>query len=208
MTVRHGLLAILGEGACHGYQLKQEFEVRTGGSWPLNVAQVYSTLDRLVRDGLVIEDSARSDGARRYRITEVGRAEVARWLYSPGVEASAVGRDELPTKIAIALTLPGTDVAATVQAHRRAAIAQLQELNALKRDEHRSEVSDLGWELTLDAAVFAVKSRVQWLDHAEAKIARAQRESGALPYGLRDDLPGRGRPRAAERTPGDAEARR
>lgn len=199
MTVRHGLLAILGEGACHGYQLKQEFELRTGGAWPLNVAQVYSTLDRLVRDGLAVDDGERMDGTRQYRITDEGRAEVARWLYSPEGEPATPSRDELPAKIALALTLPGADVAATVQAHRRAAVARLQELNALKRDEHLTGALDLGWELTLDAAVFAVKSRVQWLDHAEAKIARAGRETPALSYGLRDDLPRRGRPRASSR---------
>jgi DNA-binding PadR family transcriptional regulator len=50
MTVREGLLALLQEGPRHGYQLKTEFESATGGVWPLNVGQVYTTLDRLERE--------------------------------------------------------------------------------------------------------------------------------------------------------------
>ncbi len=53
MSVRSGLMALLAEGEKYGAQLRSEFETRTGGTWPLNVGQVYTTLDRLVRDGLV-----------------------------------------------------------------------------------------------------------------------------------------------------------
>jgi DNA-binding PadR family transcriptional regulator len=53
MSVRHALLALLSEGPKYGLQLRQEFEARTGEVWPLNVGQVYTTLQRLERDGLV-----------------------------------------------------------------------------------------------------------------------------------------------------------
>jgi DNA-binding PadR family transcriptional regulator len=49
MSVREGLLALLAEGPRNGHQLKIEFEAVTGGVWPLNVGQVYTTLDRLAR---------------------------------------------------------------------------------------------------------------------------------------------------------------
>ena len=71
MAVREGLLALLSERPSHGYQLKTGFEAATGGVWPLNVGQVYTTLDRLDRDGLVRVDEA--DGQRSYRITADGR---------------------------------------------------------------------------------------------------------------------------------------
>ena len=64
MAVREGLLALLTEGPSHGYQLKTAFEAATGGAWTLNVGQVYTTLDRLQRDGLVTSDEA--DGQKRY----------------------------------------------------------------------------------------------------------------------------------------------
>ena len=53
MSVRLGLMALLAEGDSYGARLRTEFEERTGGTWPLNVGQVYTTLERLVRDGLV-----------------------------------------------------------------------------------------------------------------------------------------------------------
>ena len=72
MAVREGLLALLNEGPRHGYQLKTEFEAATGGVWPLNVGQVYTTLDRLERDGLV--GIAESGGQKVYSITSDGVA--------------------------------------------------------------------------------------------------------------------------------------
>ena len=67
----------------YGYQLRQEFETRTGGTWPLNIGQVYTTLNRLQRDGLVVEAGVRSDGSTVYELTDAGRAEVDRWWSRP-----------------------------------------------------------------------------------------------------------------------------
>ena len=61
MSIRHGLLALLAQEPMYGAQLRSEFESRTGGTWPLNVGQVYTTLSRLERDGLV-EAAGGADG--------------------------------------------------------------------------------------------------------------------------------------------------
>ena len=75
MSIRHGLLALLERGPSHGYQLRAEFDAATGATWPLNVGQVYTTLDRLERDGLVAQDGEPdADGRIAYRITDAGRA--------------------------------------------------------------------------------------------------------------------------------------
>ena len=79
MSVRHSLLAILAQGPCYGYQLRQEFNRRTGDAWPLNVGQVYTTLDRLERDGLVVQRRRRMPRVTSiYAITAAGRAEAQR----------------------------------------------------------------------------------------------------------------------------------
>src|SRR6187431_415146 len=83
MSVRHGLLAILAQGPCYGYQLRQEFDRRTGGTWSLNVGQVYSTLDRLERDGLVETAGTDAEGRAIYAITNAGRTEAHEWLIGP-----------------------------------------------------------------------------------------------------------------------------
>src|SRR5580693_6210099 len=117
MSVRHALLALLSEGPKYGLQLRQEFEARTGDVWPLNIGQVYTTLQRLERDGLVESDQGESDGPQRdYRITAEGEAELARWLRTPP-DLTSPPRDELVVKVLVAVRVPGTDVAAVIQAH-------------------------------------------------------------------------------------------
>ena len=83
MSVRHSLLAILQQGPCYGYQLRAEFDRRTGSTWPLNVGQIYNTLDRLERDGLVEKGDVDEHGHVYWRITDAGTAEVRDWLASP-----------------------------------------------------------------------------------------------------------------------------
>ena len=84
MSVRHALLALLSEGPKYGLQLRQEFEARTGEVWPLNVGQVYTTLQRLERDGLVESDDDGEDGPQKgFRITPAGAGELAEWLRTP-----------------------------------------------------------------------------------------------------------------------------
>lgn len=106
MSVRLGLLALLAEGPHYGAELKSAFEQRTGGTWPVNVGQVYTTLDRLVRDGLAVAGPADADGRIRYSLTPAGRAAVGTWWRTP-VDRAATPRDELVIKLAIAITSPG-----------------------------------------------------------------------------------------------------
>ena len=79
MSIRHALLALLSEGSKYGLQLRQEFETRTGEVWPLNVGQVYTTLQRLERDGLIESDDAAEEGPKKgFRITADGAVRVGR----------------------------------------------------------------------------------------------------------------------------------
>ena len=104
MSIRHALLALLSEGPSYGWKLRQDFEARTGEVWPVN-GQVYTTLQRLERDGLIEADEAEVDGAqRRFQLTEGGRAELARWLQTPP-ELSAPQREDLVVKVMVALGL-------------------------------------------------------------------------------------------------------
>ena len=163
MSVRNALLALLEEGPRYGYQLRAEFEDRTGGTWPLNVGQVYTTLNRLERDGLV-------EGRVRYAITAAGRAELGSWFGSP-VTARDRPRDELAIKLALAVTVPGVDVAAVVQRQRAATITHLQDLTRLKASGDR----DLSWSLVVEAMRFQAEAEIRWLDHCETALVRAAR---------------------------------
>src|SRR2546426_6688898 len=115
MSVRHALLALLSEGPKYGLQLRQEFEAKTGEVWPLNVGQVYTTLQRLERDGLVESDDAEADGPQKsFRITTAGQTELTAWLRTPP-DAAAPPRDELVIKVLVAMTVPGVDILELLQ---------------------------------------------------------------------------------------------
>ena len=173
MSVRYALLALLSEGPKYGLQLREEFEANTGQVWPLNVGQVYTTLQRLERDGLVM---ALGDGEelepgpqKAYRITEAGSAELAQWLRVPP-DLSTPPRDDLVMKVLIAVRVPGTDVSEVIQAHRRYLIELMQEWTRLKEDDNGR---DPAFSLVVDSELFRIDSVVRWLDAAEARLRRA-----------------------------------
>ncbi len=178
MSIPMTLLALLDDGPCYGLQLKQDFERQTGDMWPLNVGQVYTTLARLERDGLVAGADPGPDGDERrrpYRITGEGRRALRAWFDSPC--GGSPSRDELVLKIVLAANRPGTDTTAVVQSERRAALTLLQEYTRLKADQPAP--GDLGWLLLLDSLIFKIESRIRWLDSAEERIARNTAEPPA-----------------------------
>src|SRR4051794_2631266 len=170
MSVRHALLALLSEGPKYGLQLRQEFEARTGEVWPLNVGQVYTTLHRLERDGLVESDEVADDSPQKgYRITVEGGQELEQWLRTPPDLASPP-RDELVIKVLVALRVPDVDVHEVVQVHRRYLVELMQQWTRLKED---ASADDLGFALVVDAELFRLDSVVRWLDAADGRLKRA-----------------------------------
>lgn len=192
MSVRQSLLAILDQGPCYGYQLRHEFDRRTGSRWPLNVGQIYNTLERLERDGLVRRGDADAHGHIYWQITDAGSAEAARWLSSP-VARTAAARDEVAIKLAVAATLPNVDVRATIDAQRSETRSRLVELRAEQHGGHASESSEeFARALVRDSLIFAAEAEERWLDHLEARLAAHPHHTLAL--ALTEDRPKRGRP--------------
>jgi DNA-binding PadR family transcriptional regulator len=176
MSVRHALLALLSEGPKYGLQLREEFVERTGEVWPLNVGQVYTTLQRLERDGLVQSDDAADPGPQKgFRITDGGAQELTGWLRTPPDLASPP-RDELVIKILVAARLPGVDVHEVIQVHRRYLVELMQQWTRLKDDEADT---DLGLALVVDAELFRLDSVIRWLDSADGRLRRASVEPSA-----------------------------
>jgi DNA-binding PadR family transcriptional regulator len=170
MSVRHALLALLSEGPKYGLQLREEFEARTGEVWPLNVGQVYTTLQRLERDGLVESDGSADEGPQKgFRITSGGAEELAAWLRTPP-DLSSPPRDELVMKVLVALRIPGVDVHEVIQVHRRYLVELMQQWTRLKEDEADF---DLGLALVVDAELFRLDSVIRWLDAADGRLKRA-----------------------------------
>jgi DNA-binding PadR family transcriptional regulator len=168
VSVRHALLALLSEGPKYGLQLRQEFEARTGEVWPLNIGQVYTTLQRLERDGLVESDDTEMDGPQKgFRITGAGRTELHEWLRTPSDDAIPP-RDELVIKVLVAMGVPGVDVPGLLQVHRHRLVELMQRYTRLKGDA----LDDLGVALVVDAEIFRLDALIRWLDAADARVRR------------------------------------
>jgi DNA-binding PadR family transcriptional regulator len=171
MSVRQGLLALLDESDMYGYQLRATFEQRTGATWPLNIGQVYTTLNRLERDGLVEEAGSDDDGHQTYRITDAGRDEVRRWFVTP-VSRSAAPRDELAIKLALAVQAHDVDVTTIIATQRTETLRTLQDYTRLKAKVDTNDPAETAWLLVLDSMVFQAEAEVRWLDLCDARLSR------------------------------------
>jgi len=175
MSIRQGLLSLLAEGPRHGYQLRQDFEQRTGATWPLNVGQVYTTLARLARDGLVEMTGETDDQQKVYALTTSGRRELDDWFRTP-IELADRPRDELAIKLAMAAMTPGVVLADVVQAQRTATVQAVQDYTRLKAKADPDH--DVGWLLVLDSLLFQAEAELRWLDACEERLSRAAAANG------------------------------
>jgi DNA-binding PadR family transcriptional regulator len=166
VSVPYALLALLSDGPKYGLRLQTEFESRTGKVWPLNVGQVYTTLQRLERDGLVESDDEGERSQKRYRITPAGERDLAVWLRTPP-ELVPPPRDELVIKVLVALQIPGIDVHEILQAHRRHVIEVMQRYTQVKA---AAGEDDVALALVADAELFRLESIVRWLDAADVRL--------------------------------------
>lgn len=167
MGVREGLLALLARGPRHGYQLKLEFESATGDIWPLNVGQIYTTLQRLERDGLVVPHEEDDEGRISYGLTSAGREELGRWFAQP-IDRKVPRRDELTIKLLLAIAGGAVDPRQVLTVQRDATMTALQDYTRLKADATDDE---LAWSLQLDRLIMVAEAELRWLDRVEDKLA-------------------------------------
>jgi DNA-binding PadR family transcriptional regulator len=170
MSVPHAILALLAEGPKYGLRLQNEFESRTGEVWPLNVGQVYTTLQRLERDGLVEADGEGERSQKRYRNTSEGERELAEWLRSPP-DLVPPPRDELVIKVLVALQIPEIDIHELLQVHRRYVVEVMQRYTQVKAT---AAEDDVPLALVADAELFRLEAIVRWLDAADVRLKQLQ----------------------------------
>lgn len=171
MAVREGLLVLLADGPRHGYGLKSSFEQVTGGVWPLNVGQVYTTLERLERDGFV-EASDADGGQRAWRLTNRGREEVGEWWWAvPGEEPPP--RDELVLKILLALAGDREHALEVIGRQRDALLGLLAQRRRQATRRRRPGADGLASELVVDVLVLRAEADLRWLDLCEERVINA-----------------------------------
>lgn len=165
MSVTHTLLGLLERGPSHGYDLKRAYDERFARDRPLHYGQVYATLSRLLRNGLVEVDAVEAGGGpdrKRYAITEAGITDVASWLRTPE-KPEAYLQNSLYAKVVLAL-LSGRDAAEILDAQRA---AHLTLMRALTRRKSNGDLADA---LICDHALFHLEADLRWLELTAARL--------------------------------------
>lgn len=170
--LRFLLLALLEREPRHGYDLKAVFEDFLGGTWPLNIGQVYTALARLEQDGLVSCEVVAQDllpDRKVYRLTESGRAELKRWTEEPA-DGPVRLRDELFLKVMARSLLDRGDPLSLVWRQRQSHMQQLAQLTAMRADPdmHPSTA------LLIDGAILRTEADLKWLDLCEERFGGEQ----------------------------------
>ena len=171
MSIGHTLLGLLESGPRHGYDLKRAFDEQFGHDRPLHYGQVYSTMSRLLKNGLVEVDGIESgDGPerKRYAITDAGITDVDRWLGTPQTPEPYL-QSTLYTKVVIAL-LTGRDAALILDTQRSEHIRTMRALTERKR---RGDLAD---RLICDHALFHLEADLRWLELTAARLDRLAQE--------------------------------
>lgn len=165
MSIGHTLLGLLETGPRHGYDLKRAFDERFGHDRPLHYGQVYSTMSRLLKNGLVeVEGIEPGDGPerKRYAITDAGITDVAAWLGRPEKPEPYL-QSTLYTKVVLAL-LTGRDAAELLDVQRSEHLRLMRELTRRKKG------GDLADQLICDHALFHLEADLRWLELTAARL--------------------------------------
>ncbi|GAA3736248.1 PadR family transcriptional regulator [Micromonospora maritima] len=173
MSIGHTFLGLLQASPRHGYDLKRAYDERFGQARPLAYGQVYATLSRLLRNGLVEVDSVEpGEGPerKRYAITEAGVTDVARWLAQPEKPEPYL-HSVLYTKVVLAL-LTGRPAADLLDVQRAEHLRLMRELTRRKTD------GDLADQLVCDHALFHLEADLRWLELTASRLDQLAREVG------------------------------
>ncbi len=166
--MRFPLLALLANGPAHGYELKQALEQRFGSVLPpINAGQIYTTLSRLERDGLVGDDAVAQNGRpnkRVYRLTEAGRAELGGWV----AEATPAARlkDDFFIKLVLARAAGIADPVELIARQRGAYLQALRELDDVALAANGDETA----ALLIEGAALHLEADLKWLDLCEQRM--------------------------------------
>jgi len=169
-----GILALLAERSSHGYQLKADFEARTGGVWKVNVGQVYTTLERLRADGLVEPGTDADEGTsatkandrRPWHITRDGKEALEAWFDDASIEP-VPGREEFLVKVLLAVSRSPREALAVIDRQR----TELYGLVQAERATRRRSAPDLPTDLMAELVAARHEADLRWLDRCEEAIS-------------------------------------
>ncbi len=165
MSIGHTLLGLLEKGPRHGYDLKRTYDEHFGHDRPLHYGQVYATLSRLLKNGLIEELGVEQGGGpdrKRYAVTTEGVTDVQQWLATPE-KPELYMQSTLYTKVVIAL-MSARDAEVVLDTQRHAHLKAMRELTTRKTH------GDLADQLICDHALFHLEADLRWLELTAARL--------------------------------------
>ncbi|WP_037577559.1 PadR family transcriptional regulator [Phaeacidiphilus oryzae] len=174
MSLSHVFLGLLENAPRHGYDLKRSYDSRFAHTRPLHYGQVYATLSRLLKNGLVTVDTVEPGGGperKRYAITDAGVTDIEGWLGKPESPEPYL-QSTLYTKVVLAL-MTGRPAVELLDVQRAEHLRQMRELTRRKAD------GDLAEQLVCDHALFHLEADLRWLELTAARLDELGREVAA-----------------------------
>ncbi len=177
MTVRNALLGLLEQKPRHGYELHDAFEAVIGGEqiWDVKPAQIYTTLNRLEKGGLVVQQSVEQEGGPErqiYALTEAGRKALREWFLSP--VSSRHERDEFFLKLMMSLATGDVDPRRVIYVQRASLYRDLHGLTVQRGEA--DPLHELAFILLLDQAIMHLEADLRWLEMVEARLDEVRRQ--------------------------------
>ena len=166
--LKFALLGLLAQEPRHGYDLKNAFETTLGGTWPLNIGQVYTTLSRLERDELVESQVVPQEllpDRKVYALTEAGQEELDRWLVEP-TKGSIRLKDEFFIKLLVHQLVASDGAVALIWKQRQVYMQKLAQLTALRSDPVLNPTT----ALLVEGAILHVEADLEWLNLCEERL--------------------------------------
>jgi DNA-binding PadR family transcriptional regulator len=176
MSLKFGLLGLLAQEPLHGYEVKQRFEEMLGGTWEVNIGQVYTTLQRLERDGLIEPAGERGErGKHAYRLTAAGHLVLDDWLEHPETEPQLL-REETYVKLLLTNRLANGNLGTLLTRQRRVYLQRLRDLAVLEERAGREGRRDLA--LLVRGAILHTEADLAWVDICAEEMRHAATGAG------------------------------
>ena len=167
MSLKYGVLGLLAEEPLHGYEVKNRFESMLGGTWEVNIGQIYTTLQRLERDGLVRPAGARGDrGKQLYELSPDGQKALDHWLGEPDSGPQQLHED-IYVKLLLAARVANGDLHALLGRQKRAYLQRLRDLNRLEERARRDGRIDLA--RLVRGALLHTEADIKWIDELSSE---------------------------------------
>ena len=165
------LLGLLSVEPSYGYDLKHRYDRFFGERKPLAFGQVYATLARMIRDGLIHavgEEAGGGPDRKRYEITAAGTQRVLAWMFTPDVPSETL-QSNLFAKTVVAL-LVDDDAERLLDLQRAEHMSRMRELTRAKQG------ADLLRVLMFDHALFHIEADLRWMDLTAARLTQLKKE--------------------------------